>query len=412
MDCFSFVCRDANGVNEYEQLRAVMIAEEFGWVGFAADIYGQDLQNVTNETLRSDLLELYRTNQTLYTNRIQAAVDLVASFPDVDAENIAIIGYCFGGTGVLTYALTGLDSVKAVVSFHGGLDFIPEAGPTVIPKVLVLSGGEDDLASEIVDLEMTLNNATADWEITRYSGTEHAFTVFADDKYNEWADKRSWASMAGFLDEAIGQNAFVSERPNATTVDDVPYVDVDGAQLQGYLAMPSDEWQTPLTTVGFCRTYFGPFGISFFQITHVKTQRLTLSFLFASLCSDWDGVNQYEKERATLLAELGYVAFAADIYGADLQNNLTMEMKMQYATMYRENMTLFVQRIERAIEEVKLVEGVDKNNIAVIGYCLGGTGTIQLAFSGKTEVKAVVAFHGGLNVLPSPNANVTPYTLM
>jgi len=128
--------------------------------------------------------------------------------------------------------------------------------------------------------------------------------------------------------------------------------------------------------------------------------------------SDWDGNNEYEKQRATLLADLGYVGFAADIYGANLQENLTMDQRVEYTTLYRSNSTLFVQRMVRALEEVKMYDDVDMENIAVIGYCFGGTGVIQLAFSGNDEVKAVVSFHGGLTDLPAPETNVTPYTLM
>jgi dienelactone hydrolase len=244
-----FIGSDANGVNDYEQLRAVMIAEEFGFVGFAADIYGIDLHNVTDRAQRDELLDLYRLNATLYTERIQAAIDLVASFETVDADNIAIIGYCFGGTGVLTYSLSGLDSVKAAVSFHGGLATIPAAGPVIVPKILVLSGGEDDMSTDIVDLEETLNSVNASWEITRYSGIEHAFTVFGDDRYNEWADMRSWESMRGFLEEALAKMPFESQQPDAVTVEDVPYTDIDGAELQGYLSLPGAEWESPYPTV-------------------------------------------------------------------------------------------------------------------------------------------------------------------
>jgi dienelactone hydrolase len=120
----------------------------------------------------------------------------------------------------------------------------------------------------------------------------------------------------------------------------------------------------------------------------------------------------YEMERATLLAELGYVGFAADIYGADLQANLTIDERVQLAGLYRGNVTLFVQRISRAIELVKTFDFVDTSNIAVIGYCFGGTGVIQLAFSGNVDVKAVVSFHGGLTNLTDPTTSIAPYTLM
>jgi dienelactone hydrolase len=186
---------DWDGVNYYEQQRATLIAQDLNFVAFAADIYGADLHNVSNTTLRRELADFYRSNATLFTNRIQAAIDVVKVMEDVDANRVALIGYCFGGTGVLMYAMTlgeaSGDEVNAVVSFHGGLTSIVEANSTdemtnVTTKVLVLSGGEDDAASEIMNLEMTMDSRGANWEITRYSGIEHAWTVFEDERYNEY----------------------------------------------------------------------------------------------------------------------------------------------------------------------------------------------------------------------------------
>jgi dienelactone hydrolase len=130
------------------------------------------------------------------------------------------------------------------------------------------------------------------------------------------------------------------------------------------------------------------------------------------LNSDWDGVNLYEQERATKLSQLGYVAFAADIYGAGLQEVPDINTRINLTTTYRSNMTLFVQRIQRAIDQVKTYDFVDTDNIAVIGYCFGGSGIIQLAFSGNKDVKAVVSFHGGLTSLPNVTTEILPYTLM
>jgi len=133
-------------------------------------------------------------------------------------------------------------------------------------------------------------------------------------------------------------------------------------------------------------------------------------------------VNEYEKQRATLLAELGYVAFAADIYGADLQENLDFETRLNLTGTYRGNPTLYVQRIARAIEVAQGLPGADPDNVAVIGYCFGGTGILYLAISGNDQAKVVVSFHGGLSDIPeidSPVATsaletdvMTPYVLM
>ena len=73
-----------------------------------------------------------------------------------------------------------------------------------------------------------------------------------------------------------------------------------------------------------------------------------------------------------MLAEAGYVAFAADIYGADLQEDLNTTVRVEQATKYRSNTTLFVSRMQRAVDLVKSQAMVDGDNIAIIGYCFGG----------------------------------------
>jgi hypothetical protein len=98
-----------------------------------------------------------------------------SSFTAVSSVSVA-------GTGILQYGLLGMNDVAAMVSFHGGLDGLPEPNVTFEPKVLILSGGEDDTSSQIMDMEIALDTAAAPWEITRYSGIEHAFTVWTDGK--------------------------------------------------------------------------------------------------------------------------------------------------------------------------------------------------------------------------------------
>lgn len=388
---------DWDGVNTYEHQRAMLLAE-IGYVGFAADIYGINDHEVDGGR-RGELANLYRSNVTLFVQRIKAAVNLVKTLEGVDPTKVGVIGYCFGGTGVLGYGLTGQDDVQALVSFHGGL-VLPDVGPEIVPELLVLSGGEDDTATRIMDLEDTLSEVNGTWEITRYSGIEHAFTVFSDNRYDLWADARSWQSMSTFLAKVFGvtnmfsmdmmtedyvaptgyTNEYVGEPPAMTNVVGVNYTDVDGTSLTGYLAKP---------------------------------EAMTGALLPAVVViPDWDGVNHYEQQRATMLAESGYVAFAADIYGSDLQENLDFPTRIEQSTLYREDPALFVQRIQRGIDMIKATEGVDTENIAIIGYCFGGTGVIEYAFSGSSDVKAVASFHGGHRDLPEPMVNITPYVLV
>jgi dienelactone hydrolase len=386
-----------------------MVAEEWGYAAFAADIFGKDNHEVSGD-LRTSLTLKFRGDTPLFVGRIQAAVDLLKAMPEVDSDNISIIGYCFGGTGVLEYGLMGKDDVKGIVSFHGGLRTIDGAdGNTFVPKVLILSGGEDDSASAIAGLEMILDEARAPWEITRYSNVEHAFTVFSDgtylflfvdflwvqypdlahsyrfpnnvDRYNEWADSRSWDSAHHFLQEVFGETEFETSLAEEFDVESINYEDVDGTQFRGYLAMPDESFVRPLPAV--------------------------------VIFSDWNGVNAYEKERATALAEMGYVAFAADYYGTDLQEGLTMDDRFEQSGNLRRNPEMWMRRMQLAIDQIKLYEeDVDTTKIAVIGYCLGGTGVVLYGNSGGKDAKAAVAFHGSFQSVPGLAGDIMPYTLL
>lgn len=241
------VIRD--GQNFYEQQRATMIAKEYGYVGFAADMFGADTPEVvpTRDERIALVGPLYQ-NTTEFAGRINAAVETVKAMPEVDPDRIALVGYCFGGTGVMSYGLNGYNSVKAIVSVHGGLNNLDDAEPqTFGPDLLVLSGGEDDLSSGIIELENTLDVANATWEITRYSDIQHAWTVFEDDRYNPWADMRTWERQTQFLMEQFGDIDFTIMRANEDTTTEVPYVDeTDGKSLLSHLALPDSKvWQMP-----------------------------------------------------------------------------------------------------------------------------------------------------------------------
>jgi dienelactone hydrolase len=91
---------DWDGVNEYEQVRATMVAQEWGYVGFAADVYGAEYHQVEGD-MRGQMAGLYRDNPELFASRIQNAIAVVQNMTEVDPERIALVGYCLGGTGTL-----------------------------------------------------------------------------------------------------------------------------------------------------------------------------------------------------------------------------------------------------------------------------------------------------------------------
>jgi len=114
---------------------------------------------------------------------------------------------------------------------------------------------------------------------------------------------------------------------------------------------------------------------------------------------EWNGVSDYSKKRAQMLADLGYSAFVADIYGKGVRPT-TMEACAAEAGKYRDNRALLRARARAALDTLKKIPGTDAGKIAAIGYCFGGMTVLELARDGA-DVKGVVSFHGALN---TPNA--------
>jgi dienelactone hydrolase len=114
---------------------------------------------------------------------------------------------------------------------------------------------------------------------------------------------------------------------------------------------------------------------------------------------DWMGVGEHYKKIADKLADLGYVAFVADIYGKGVRPKNPQEAAAQ-ANKYKSDRGLMRQRVLAALDELKKNPNVDQNRIAATGYCFGGTVALELARSGA-PIRGVVTFHGGLDT-PTP----------
>ena len=110
---------------------------------------------------------------------------------------------------------------------------------------------------------------------------------------------------------------------------------------------------------------------------------------------EWTGVGYYVKGRAEQLAKLGYVAFAADIYGKGVRPQTPQEAGAE-AGKYRADRQLMRARAQAGLEILKKSPGVDSARLAAIGYCFGGGVVLELARSGA-DVKGVVSFHGNLD---------------
>jgi dienelactone hydrolase len=109
---------------------------------------------------------------------------------------------------------------------------------------------------------------------------------------------------------------------------------------------------------------------------------------------EWWGLNDYAKMRAKKLAELGYVAFCADLYGGGKHTEHPKEAQ-EMATKLRANADDWLRSAEDALATLKAQPQCDPSRVAAIGYCLGGTTVIRMALAGA-DLKAVGSFHGGL----------------
>lgn len=195
------------GIDAHSKESALELSK-LGYYTFVADIYGVG-NKPANTQEAGQKAGYFKNNYKEYQKRIQLALDqLIKS--GANPNEIAVIGYCFGGSGALE-AARGNFNVKGVVSFHGGLGRDPlRTIEPIKPKVLVLHGADDFYVSEteIKAFQDEMRTAKADWQMVFYADAVHAFTHkdAGNDKskgvaYNEKADKRSWKAMKDFFEE-------------------------------------------------------------------------------------------------------------------------------------------------------------------------------------------------------------------
>ncbi len=114
---------------------------------------------------------------------------------------------------------------------------------------------------------------------------------------------------------------------------------------------------------------------------------------------DWMGLGPYPEGRADQLAALGYVAFAADVYGKGVRPKDSKEAAA-LSGIYRQDRALMRRRAQAGLDVLMKQPLVDTKRVASIGYCFGGGVALELARSGA-DLVGVVSFHGTLDT-PHP----------
>ena len=107
---------------------------------------------------------------------------------------------------------------------------------------------------------------------------------------------------------------------------------------------------------------------------------------------DWDGLTDYEKKRAEMLAAEGYAVFAVDMFGKGVRPTAVADKKRLTGELYEDRKRMR-SLLEGALETAAARGNID--NAVAMGYCFGGSVVLELARSG-TGLKGFVPFHGGL----------------
>lgn len=196
------------GHNDYARKRAKMLAD-LGYVAFALDMYGNGQQAGHPKdamAFSSSVMENIEGAKA----RFDQALATLKSNPKVDTSKIAAIGYCFGGSVVLTMANMGED-LEGVAAFHSGVQLPVMPNEELTAEVLVMNGAEDPFISEesIETFKTEMDSLNVDYKYEPLPEAVHAYSNPDADSlgqkfnlplaYNAKADSTSWAELEVFL---------------------------------------------------------------------------------------------------------------------------------------------------------------------------------------------------------------------
>ena len=206
------------GIDEGVKKRAHRLAD-LGYAVLIADIFGQDVKPGPPSKPR-DVVGPFMQDRGLLRRRMNAGLQTLLSMDHCRSQDVAVIGYCFGGCAALELARSGA-AFKGAVSFHGELDTpIPAKPGEIKPKLLVLHGDADPVVPfpRVNGFLEEMRAAKANFEFSIYSGAKHSFTgegaigaSTPEAGLDPQADQRSWNAMLGFLDEIFSQHERVNQ---------------------------------------------------------------------------------------------------------------------------------------------------------------------------------------------------------
>jgi dienelactone hydrolase len=203
------VVHEADGIGGNVRRHCARLAE-LGYIAAAADMHGHG--RVLDGAAMTAALETFKADPPLLRGRVRAALDALHVQLALPFEDIAAIGFCFGGFAVLELARSGAP-IAAVASFHGLLTTRQPAQPDAIrAKVLAATGARDPLvpAADVVAFQAEMTQTGVDWHLLVHGRALHSYTNEAvaslgDPRmgYDAFAHQLSWATVTTFLANAL-----------------------------------------------------------------------------------------------------------------------------------------------------------------------------------------------------------------
>ena len=189
------------GLNDHIKNMANLLARN-GYVVLAVDLFKGEV--TTDRNRSSELTQYIRDNPDIATANLQSAVKYLASLPNVNADKIASLGWCFGGAQSLQLALNSQDHpLAATVIYYGRLITDNATLAKIKWPVLGIFGDQDSSipVDTVKAFESALNSNNIPNEIYIFKGVGHAFANPSGDNYAPTETKDAWDKTLSFLDK-------------------------------------------------------------------------------------------------------------------------------------------------------------------------------------------------------------------
>jgi len=191
------------GLNDNIKNMANLLARN-GYVVLAVDLFKGEV--TTDRNRSSELTQYVRDNQDIATANLKSAVKYVSSLPNVNAEKIVSLGWCFGGAQSLQLALNSQDHpLAATIIYYGRLVTDNATLANIKWPVLGIFGDQDRSiqVDTVKAFESALNSIGIPNEIYIYKGVGHAFANPSGENYAPKETQDAWQKTLSFLEKHV-----------------------------------------------------------------------------------------------------------------------------------------------------------------------------------------------------------------